>query len=62
MRFQVLSNYGGGNNTGLSEVQFNSADSATSVPEPLTILGTLTAMGGDATLKRRLRGVKSKSV
>jgi hypothetical protein len=60
VRFRVLSNYGA-RYTGLSEVQFNSA-SATAVPEPFTILGTLTAVGGGAALKRRLRGVKSKSV
>jgi F5/8 type C domain len=63
VRFQVLSNYGFtdfGNATGLAEVQFNSA-SATSVPEPLPILGTLAGVGSGAALKRRLRGVRSKS-
>jgi F5/8 type C domain len=60
VRFQVLSNYGSFL-TGLSEVQFNSA-SATSVPEPFTILGTLTGLGGGAALKRRLKAFKSKSV
>jgi F5/8 type C domain len=64
VRFQILSNYGFtlfGNATGLSEVQFNSA-SATSVPEPVTILGTLMGFSSGAALKRQLRGVKSKSV
>jgi hypothetical protein len=61
VKFQVLSNYGGfAGGTGLSEVQFNSA-SATSVPEPFTILGTLTAVGGGAALKRRLKGLESKA-
>jgi hypothetical protein len=60
VRFQVLSNYGA-RYTGLSEVQFNSA-STTAVPEPVTIFGTLMGLGGGAALKRRLRGVKSKSV
>jgi hypothetical protein len=59
VRFQVLSNYGS-SFTGLSEVQFNSA-SATAVPEPFTVLGTLAGLGGGAALKRRLRGVKSKA-
>jgi hypothetical protein len=73
VRFLPLTNFvntnGGVLNTtdnsvvGLGEVKFNSAsDSATSVPEPVTILGTLTAVGGSAALKRRLRGVKSKSL
>jgi hypothetical protein len=64
VQFQVLSNYGFtffGNATGLSEVQFDSA-SATAVPEPVTIFGTLMGLGGGEALKRRLRGVKSKSV
>jgi hypothetical protein len=61
VRFQVLSNYSGGITAGLSEVQFNSADPATSVPEPLTIFGTLTAVGGGAALKRRLKGIELKS-
>jgi F5/8 type C domain len=63
VRFQILSNQnftGTGNPAGLSEVQFNSA-STTSVPEPLTILGTLAGLGGGAVLKRRLRGVNSKA-
>jgi F5/8 type C domain len=59
VRFNVLSNYGSG--IALAEVQFNSADPATSVPEPLTILGTLTAVGSGAALKRRLKGIESKS-
>jgi F5/8 type C domain len=59
VRFQVLSNYGG-NNTGLSEVQFDSA-SATSVPEPFTIVGTLVGLGSGAVLKRRLKAIESKS-
>jgi hypothetical protein len=64
VRFQVLSNYGfnsPGIATGLSEVQFDSA-SAAAVPEPVTIFGTLMGLGSGAVLKRRLRGVKSKSV
>ncbi|WP_309743843.1 PEP-CTERM sorting domain-containing protein [Chamaesiphon sp. OTE_20_metabat_361] len=61
VRFQVLSNYSDPTYTGLSEVQFDSA-SATAVPEPFTILGTLTAIGGGAALKRRLKGVESKSL
>jgi F5/8 type C domain len=60
VRFQVLNSHGTPV-AGLSEVQFNS-DSATSVPEPLTILGTLTGLGGGAILKRRLKVFKSKSV
>jgi F5/8 type C domain len=60
VRFNVLSTYGF-DTAGLNEVQFNSADSATSVPEPFTILGTLTAVGGGAALKRRLKGIESKS-
>ena len=60
VRFQVLSNYGAARVFRLSEVQFNSA-SATAVPEPFTILGTLMGLGGGAALKRRLRGVKSKA-
>jgi hypothetical protein len=61
VRFQVLSNFGA-RYTGLSEVQFNSASaSASAVPEPVTIFGTLMGLGGGAALKRRLRGVKSKS-
>jgi hypothetical protein len=63
VKFQVLSNYGGFfGSTGLSEVQFNSSSaSATSVPEPLTIFGTFMGLGGGAALKRRLKGIKSKS-
>ncbi len=61
VQFQVLSSQGY-SAVGLNEVQFDgTAASATSVPEPFTILGTLTAMGGGAALKRRLRGVKSKA-
>lgn len=60
VRFQVSSNYGGGN-TGLSEVQFDGSPSATSVPEPLTIVGTLVGLGSGAALKRRLKAI-SKSV
>jgi F5/8 type C domain len=60
VRFNVLSNHGNTQFTGLDEVQFNSAASATAVPEPLTILGTLTAIGGGAALKRRLKGLQSK--
>jgi F5/8 type C domain len=60
VRFNVLSSQGSPA-AGLNEVQFNSADSATSVPEPFTILGTLTAVGGGAALKRRLKGIESKS-
>ena len=61
VRFNVLSNQGVG--IALAEVQFNSASAtATAVPEPFTILGTLTAVGGGAALKRQLKGVKSKSV
>ena len=62
VRFQVLSNYGSSYATGLSEVQFDGTLAATAVPEPLTILGTLTGLGGGATLKRRLKAFKSKSV
>jgi F5/8 type C domain len=62
VQFQVLSNYNNPLFIALDEVQFNSADSATSVPEPFTILGTLTAMGGGAALKRRIGDVKSKSM
>jgi hypothetical protein len=61
VRFQVLSNYGFGG-SGLSEVQFDGSPTTTSVPEPLTILGTLMGFGSGAALKRRLRGVKSKPV
>jgi F5/8 type C domain len=62
VRFQVLSNYGNSTLVGLSEVQFNSAPaSASAVPEPVTIFGTLMGLGGGAALKRRLKGVKSKS-
>jgi hypothetical protein len=40
-----------------AEVQFDSASaSTTSVPEPVTIFGTLMGLGGGAALKRRLRG------
>ncbi|WP_373540613.1 PEP-CTERM sorting domain-containing protein [Chamaesiphon sp.] len=60
VRFNVLSNQGLG--IGLSEVQFDGSPSATAVPEPLTIVGTLAGFGGGAALKLRLRGVKSKSV
>jgi F5/8 type C domain len=60
VRFNVLSNQGSG--IALAEVQFDgTAASATAVPEPFTILGSLTAIGGGAALKRRLKGVKSKS-
>jgi hypothetical protein len=62
VRFQVLSNYGSTFVTGLSEVQFDGTPAATAVPEPLTILGTLTGLGGGAALKRRLKVFKSKSV
>jgi hypothetical protein len=62
IRFQVLSNYGSPFVTGLSEVQFNGTPAATAVPEPFTILGTLTGLGGGAALKRRLKAFKSKSV
>ncbi len=62
VRFQVLSNYGSPSLTGLSEVQFDGTPAATSVPEPFTILGTLTGLGGGAVLKRRLKAFKSKSV
>ncbi len=63
VRFQILNNHGFPTNfVGLSEVQFNSAPVATAVPEPVTIFGTLMGLGGGAALKRRLRGVKSKSV
>jgi F5/8 type C domain len=61
VRFKVLSNHGDAFFTGLSEVQFNSA-SAAAVPEPVTIFGTLMGLGGGAALKRRLKGIKSKSV
>jgi hypothetical protein len=61
VKFNVLSNYGGGF-TGLAEVQFDGSPAATSVPEPVTIFGTLMGLGGGAALKRRLRGVKLKSV
>ena len=62
VRFNVLSSQGY-SAVGLNEVQFNSASAtATAVPEPFTILGTLTAVGGGAALKRQLKGVKSKSV
>jgi F5/8 type C domain len=57
VRFSVLSNQGAG--IGLAEVQFDSA--AAAVPEPFTVLGTLTAIGGGAALKRRLKGIESKS-
>jgi F5/8 type C domain len=60
VRFNVLSNQGDG--IGLAEVQFDSASAATSVPEPLTIFGTFIGLGGGAALKRRLKGIKSKSV
>jgi hypothetical protein len=62
VRFQVLSNYGSSYATGLSEVQFDGTLAATAVPEPFTILGTLTGLGGGAALKRRLKAFKSKSV
>jgi hypothetical protein len=63
VRFQVLSNYGNSTQVGLSEVQFDgTAASVTSVPEPVTIFGTLMGLGGGAALKRRLKGVESKSV
>jgi F5/8 type C domain len=58
VKFQILSNYGYPTNTALSEVQFNGTAVATSVPEPLTILGTLTAFGGGAALKRRLKTIQ----
>jgi F5/8 type C domain len=61
VRFNVLSTQGD-SVAGLNEVQFDgTAASATAVPEPFTIFGTLTAVGGGAALKRRLKGVKSKS-
>jgi hypothetical protein len=58
VRFNVRSNYGSG--IALAEVQFDGT-TATSVPEPFTIFGTLTAVGGGAALKRRLKGIESKS-
>jgi hypothetical protein len=62
VRFQLLSRYSG-NLVGLAEVKFDGTPaSATGVPEPLTILGTLAGLGGGMALKRQLRGVKSKSV
>jgi hypothetical protein len=61
VRFQVLNNIGNIRNTGLSEVQFDSAPlSTTAVPEPISIFGTLTAIGGGAFLKRQLKRVKSE--
>jgi hypothetical protein len=63
VRFQVLTNTGNfRTQAGLSEVQFNSASvSATAVPEPFTILGTLAGFSSAVGLKRRLRSVKSKA-
>ncbi|WP_373478468.1 PEP-CTERM sorting domain-containing protein [Geminocystis sp.] len=56
VRFEVTSNYGNTFTTGLSEVKFQTAES---VPEPLTILGSLTALGFGSVFKKKFKSSKS---
>ncbi|WP_373478467.1 PEP-CTERM sorting domain-containing protein [Geminocystis sp.] len=59
VRFNVISNYGNTTNTGLSEVKFQGTLAPTSVPEPLTILGSLTALGFGSVFKKKFKSSKS---